>query len=92
MSNLSDKSKRIYMMKLRKFKAAIMNFSSPSPLRTQVEILENHLKKLEEASTGDLKVTIQTTLKKINEFKMHDTTRFEVCRWVQTIICELNQL
>ena len=92
MSNLSDRSKRIYMMKLRKFKTAIMNFSSPSPLQVQVEIMESHLKKLEKVSSGDLKVTVQTTLKKVKEFKMHDTTRFEVCRWVQTIICELNQL
>ena len=92
MSDLSDRSKRVYIMMLKKFKKAIMNFSSPSPLQAQVEILESHLKRLEEASTGDLKETVQTTLKKIKDFKMHDTTRFEVCRWVQTIICELNWL
>ena len=92
MSSFTEQQKKQYKERLRNYRSAILNATEPRALRNKVGELEAYLQELDKVSVGDTQRTIQTTLEKIQQFRLYDTTRFEVCRWVQTIICDLNQL
>ena len=75
---------------LKDCRTAILNSTDPCALRNQVESLKKILENVSESYTGEVNSTAQIAMEKIKKIELYDVTRFEVCRWVQTLICELN--
>lgn len=75
---------------LRKARSIIQDASTVDNLHGAIAELYTLLREMERSSTGEIEQTVLRTIEEINRFWMHDATRDEVCKWVQTLICELN--
>ncbi len=80
-----------WMEQLKEYRVAILNATDPGD-----EALEQNLKglnfllwEIEKSSADEIKKVAQKTTEEIGRLGLYDTTRAEVCKWVQTLICEL---
>ena len=91
MSNLTEELKNNDMERLKKARTAILNATTlDDDLHKEVAELQLFLHEMERRTSGEIQQTVKRALQEIQRFWMHDATRSEVCKWVQTVICELN--
>ena len=83
--------KEQHIQRLRNSRFYIQRATDSWLLRNQVEYLKKCVQAISDSYIGDIQKTAKTTLDKIQKFELYDVTRFELCRWVQTLICELHQ-
>lgn len=89
--NLDQEEKRRRIVELKQEREKILNATRNDVLMQEISLLEAILILIRNRSSGEIKDTVNRTLKEIADLKMHDRTRKDVARWVQTLICELSQ-
>lgn len=90
MSNFTETQKSNDVEWLKKARATILDAKTADILVMKVVALQMVLSEMRDISTGAVRETIQRTMNEIEKFWLHDVTRADVCKWIQTIICELN--
>ena len=89
--NYNEDEKRQQKAELIQQRALILRATSTECIRQEVAFLQANLTIMKCKTSGELQQTVERTLEEIAGFWMHDKTRQDVARWVQTLICELNQ-
>ena len=88
--SILDENRNYWMGELKKARDEILSSSTFEVMVLRMNSLRWMLSKMESATTGELKQTVQRTQEELNRVMMYDATRADVCKWVQTLICELN--
>lgn len=78
---------------LREARKKILNAKNKSELEKAVDglSLKLSISMHNSYAMGEIKAITLSTIKEIGKFWMHDATREDICRWVQTLICVLNE-
>lgn len=75
---------------LKESRARILSATSSDILGQEISLLEAELGLMSVRTSGEVKHIVDRTLEVLKAYKLHDKTRADVARWVQTIICSLN--
>ena len=89
--NFNEEEKRQQKAELIQQRALMLSATSADCLRQEVAFLQATLTLMKSKTSGELKQIVERTLEEVAGFWMHDKTREDVARWVQTLISELNQ-
>jgi len=81
--------KQAIKRELKDLKTSIMDATTKDALHSAVERADHRLEELETEFEGDVLYAVQKARKRIQEFWSGDTTRFEICRWIQTIVVSI---
>lgn len=90
---MSMAEKKNWIKQLKEYRAAILNVTDPGDeaLKQELKGLVSLLWEIEQSSADEeVKKVVQKTTDEIRLLGLYDTTRANVCKWVQTIICELS--
>ena len=76
---------------LKEMRKAILRANQVYDLMKSINSLEKAIEAMmaNEENPAYIQEMLNHTQETIQKFRMHDTTRWEVCRWVQTLICEM---
>ena len=75
---------------LKESRARILSATSRDILGQEISLLEAELSLMSGMTSGEVKSLVDRAIKEIWDFKMHDKTRADVARCVQSIICQIN--
>lgn len=75
---------------LKESRTRILSATSPDILGQEISLLEAELGLMSGRTSGEVKRIVDRTLEELKAYKLHDKTRADVARCVQTIICNLN--
>lgn len=91
LNDSEEKAKQQDIKELKEQRESILSATRPDILNQRISLLEAILILMRKKYEGEIANTLNRTFEEINGFKMHDKTRKDVARMVQTLISELNQ-